>query len=168
VNCNLRLESLHNVFSWSSQDYYRVMDSNNVVLVLTKQKWKAGNAVSTLAICSSWPIWSYFVKRIENMFWSTSSPFATRGGALVGLAPQTKLQAPPNRILKHYKLVEFLSNLNVNPLCTNVQPPAQTWIPPIDDFLATVLSTSDFVSRQYALKLCRFLGAWQCISDGRH
>jgi len=37
------------------------------------------------------------------------------GGALVGLVPQTKLQAPPNWNLKHYKLVEFSSNFNVKP-----------------------------------------------------
>jgi len=36
--------------------------------------------------------------------------------------------------MKHYKLEEFLSNLNVKPPCTNVNPP-------IDAFLATVLYT---------------------------
>jgi len=55
-------------------------------------------------------------------------------GDLVGLAPQTKLQAPPNWNVKHYKLVEFLSNLNV-------KPPVRERKPPIDDFLATVLYT---------------------------
>jgi len=35
--------------------------------------------------------------------------------------------------MKHYELVEFLSNLNV-------KPPAQTQSPPIDDFLATVMN----------------------------
>ena len=33
-----------------------------------------------------------------------------------GLAPpQTKLQGPPNWNVKHYKLVKFLSNVNVKP-----------------------------------------------------
>jgi len=42
--------------------------------------------------------------------------------------------------MKQYKLVEFLSNLNVK------LPPAQTLSPPIDDFLATVLAgTAVFV-----------------------
>jgi len=44
-------------------------------------------------------------------------------GALVSLGPQTKLQASPNWNMKHYKLVEFLSNLNVKHPCTNVKPP---------------------------------------------
>jgi len=39
-------------------------------------------------------------------------------GVLVCLTPQTKLQVTPNLNMKHYKLVEFLSNLNVNPPCT--------------------------------------------------
>jgi len=34
--------------------------------------------------------------------------------------------------MKHYKLVDVLSNLNVKPTCTNVKPPR-------DDFLVTVL-----------------------------
>jgi len=36
--------------------------------------------------------------------------------------------------MKQYELVEFLSNFNVKPPCTNVKPP-------IDDFLATVLAS---------------------------
>jgi len=35
--------------------------------------------------------------------------------------------------MEHYKLVEFLSNLDVKPLSANLKPP-------IDDFLATVLT----------------------------
>ena len=57
-----------------------------------------------------------------------SSPVATSG---LNPPPQTKLQAPQIENMKHYKLVEFLSNLNVNPPCTNVKPS-------VDDFLATV------------------------------
>jgi len=36
-------------------------------------------------------------------------------GALVGLAPTNKAPSPSNWNMKHYKLVEFLSNLNVKP-----------------------------------------------------
>ena len=36
-------------------------------------------------------------------------------GALVGLAPPNKAPSPPNWNIKHYKFVEFLSNLNVKP-----------------------------------------------------
>jgi len=54
------------------------------------------------------------------------SPVATGG-----FVPQAKLQAPPNWTMKHCKLVEFLSNLNVKTHCTKVKPP-------VDDFLATV------------------------------
>ena len=50
----------------------------------------------------------------ENNIRDLSSPVAT-GRWLVCLAPQTKLQAPPNWNIKHYKSVEFLSNLNVKP-----------------------------------------------------
>ena len=64
------------------------------------------------------------------VLWCHHSPVAT--GALVGLVPQTQLQAPPNWNMKHCKLVEFLSNLNVKAPRTNVKPP-------IDNFLATVL-----------------------------
>ena len=53
-----------------------------------------------------------------------SSPAQSRrhGGALVGLSPQTKLQALQMK-MKHCKLVEDLSNLNVKPPRTNVKPP---------------------------------------------
>jgi len=50
-------------------------------------------------------------------------------GDLVSLVPQTKLQAPKNWNMKHYKLVECSSNLNVKPPLhkrkappTNVKP----------------------------------------------
>ena len=43
-----------------------------------------------------------------------------------GHSPPKKLQAPPNWNMKHYKLVEFLSDLYVNPPFTNVKPPEQT------------------------------------------
>ena len=47
-----------------------------------------------------------------------------RHGGFGGLShPQTKLQAPPNWNMKHYKLVEFLSNLNVkSPLNERTAP----------------------------------------------
>ena len=54
------------------------------------------------------------------------------GGAFGGLAPQTKLQAPPNWNIKHYKSVEFLSIFSV-------KPPRRKAKPPIENFLATVL-----------------------------
>jgi len=44
--------------------------------------------------------------------------------------------------MKHYRLAEFLSNFNVKPPRTNVKPP-------IDDCLATVLTTG--VCRQKQL-----------------
>jgi len=36
--------------------------------------------------------------------------------------------------MKHYKLVEFLSNLNVKPPCTNVKPPRTNVKPPLTTF----------------------------------
>jgi len=41
--------------------------------------------------------------------------------------------------MKHYKLVEFLSTLNVKAPGTNLKPPSTNVKSPIDDFLATVL-----------------------------
>jgi len=43
-------------------------------------------------------------------------------GALVGLAPPNKAPCA-SKNMKHHKLVEFLSNLNVKPPRTNVKPP---------------------------------------------
>ena len=49
------------------------------------------------------------------------------GEALVGLAPQTKLQNPPNWNVKHYKQVEFLLFFfNVKPPRTNAKPTGRT------------------------------------------
>jgi len=50
------------------------------------------------------------------------------GGALVGLASQTKLHDHPNWNMKHYKSVESLSNIQ------NSSPPAQTQSPPLKTF----------------------------------
>jgi len=41
--------------------------------------------------------------------------------------------------MKHYKLVEFLSNLNVKPPLHERKSPRTNVKPLIDDFLATVL-----------------------------
>jgi len=41
--------------------------------------------------------------------------------------------------MKHYKLVEFLSNLNVKPPLHERKPPRLNVKPPFDDFLATIL-----------------------------
>jgi len=58
--------------------------------------------------------------------WKHSKQSRRHGGALVGLAPQTKLQDPQIEIWNIIKL-EFLLDLNVKPPCTNVKPPpAQT------------------------------------------
>ena len=46
-------------------------------------------------------------------------PVPSPWGASVGLYPQTKLQAPPNWNVKHYKSVEFLSIFRMS------SPPAQ-------------------------------------------
>ena len=54
-----------------------------------------------------------------------TSPVAT-GGASVGLALQTKLQAPPNWNVKHYKSVEFLSILQFLESRTNAKPHHRT------------------------------------------
>jgi len=61
-----------------------------------------------------------------------SSPVTT--GRLLGAeTPQTKLQAPSNGIIKHYKSVEFFIKFQ------NVKAPEQTQSTPIENFLATVL-----------------------------
>jgi len=62
-------------------------------------------------------------KRFEETLNGILNQSRWHGRALVGLSPHTKLQSPPNLNKKHYKLVEFLSNLYVKPPCTNVKPP---------------------------------------------
>jgi len=52
------------------------------------------------------------------------------GGDLVGLAPQTNLEAPPNWNMKHYKSVEFLLDLNVKPPLQKCQAPRTNLKPP--------------------------------------
>jgi len=47
-----------------------------------------------------------------------------------GLIPPNKAPSPLNWNMKHYKLVEFLSNLNVKPPGTNVKPPRTNVKPP--------------------------------------
>ena len=42
-------------------------------------------------------------------------------GGFGGLSPPNKALGPPNWNKKHYKFVEFLSNLNVKPPCMNVK-----------------------------------------------
>jgi len=54
----------------------------------------------------------------------------------------TKPQATPNWNMKHYTSVEFLSNMNVKPPCTNVRPP-------IHDFLVTVLLVTTFMQTAF-------------------
>jgi len=46
-------------------------------------------------------------------------------GRFGGLIPPNTAPSPPNWNIKHYKIVEFLINLNVKPPCTNAKPPAQ-------------------------------------------
>ena len=54
------------------------------------------------------PIDSLLISHVESIYWY-------KRVTLVGLSPQTKLQDPTNWDMKHYKSVEFLSNLNVKP-----------------------------------------------------
>jgi len=66
-------------------------------------------------------------------FCPQSAQSRRHGWALVGLATQTKLQAP-NWNVKHYKSVELLSVFRMS------SAPAQTQSPPIENVLATALS----------------------------
>jgi len=40
-------------------------------------------------------------------------PVPSPRGAFGGLATQTKFQAPPNWLMKHYRSVDFLSNFRM-------------------------------------------------------
>ena len=62
--------------------------------------------------------------------------------------PQTKLQAPPNWNMKHYKSVEFLSIFRMS------SPPHRNAKPPIENFLATVLGEQRNANREVATVLC--------------
>jgi len=55
------------------------------------------------------------------------------------ISPPNKAPRPPNLNMKHYKSVDFLSNLNVKPPWRNVKPPRTKLKQPIQDFLSTVL-----------------------------
>jgi len=57
------------------------------------------------------PCWN---QGISLLYSQRTSPVAT-WGALVGLAPPNKTPSPQNWNMKHYELVEFLSNLDVKP-----------------------------------------------------
>jgi len=65
--------------------------------------------------------------RLERLFsWNSESFTGAHAvpsprGALVGLSSSNKAPSPPNWNMKHYKLVEYLSNLNVKPPRTNVK-----------------------------------------------
>ena len=50
--------------------------------------------------------------------------------------------------MKHYKLVEFLSNLNVKPPPHERKSPPHKCKAPIDDFLATVLAAAQLRKSQ--------------------
>jgi len=69
------------------------------------------------------------VRRIYDAFsvrGKKLEPVPSPRGGFGGLSPQTKLQAPKLKY-EYYKLVEFLSNLNVKPpLHERQAPPAQT------------------------------------------
>ena len=53
-----------------------------------------------------------------SLFGSVPSPRRGFGGLST---PKQCSKPPPNWNMKHYKLVKFLSNLNVKPRCTNVK-----------------------------------------------
>jgi len=60
-----------------------------------------------------------------------------------GLHSQTKLQAPPNWNMKHYKSFEFLSIFRVLIPPTQTQSPAETQSPATENFRAMVLCRSE-------------------------
>jgi len=67
-----------------------------------------------LSLTQRWenkPCWKQILSRWTR---AGSSPVAT-GRLWWAKPPQTKLQVPPNWNMKHYKVVQFLSNLNVKP-----------------------------------------------------
>jgi len=61
------------------------------------------------------------VESVKLYHWTNPVPSPREGFG--GLSPPNKAPSPPPVWnMKHYKLVEFLSNLNVKPPCTNVKP----------------------------------------------
>ena len=58
------------------------------------------------------------------------SPVLSPWGILVGLAPQTKLQATPNWNMKHYKSVEFFSIFRLSSPLQNCKAPCRNAKPP--------------------------------------
>ena len=86
---------------------------------------------------------------------SGGSPVAT--GGFGGLRPPNKGPSPLNWNMKHYKLVEFLSHLNVKLPCTNVKP-LRTNYWRLDDFLVMVLSGGLWLLLLYLLFI-----TWACL-----
>ena len=68
-------------------------------------------------------MWSTIFK---SGLWLTSRQSRRHMGALVGLASPNIAPSPQNRNMKHYKLVEFLSNLNVKPPLQQRKAPTHT------------------------------------------
>ena len=87
-----------------------------------------------------------------------------RAGSFGGLSSSKQSSKPPNWNMKHYKLVEFLSDSNVNPPCTIVKPPRANVKPPIDDIPATVLTTPQIFRKklQRIVYLCLCYGQASC------
>jgi len=96
--------------------------------------WAMSCSCQRLASLTLWihKVWAVVDSSKRLFVREGSSPVST--GGFCGLShPPSKAPIPPNLNMKHYKSVEFLSIVRVCSL------PAQTQIPSIENFLATVL-----------------------------
>ena len=72
----------------------------------------------------------------QSLLWQHGLyPVAPPRGALVGLVPQTKLQAPPNWTMKHYKLLFFLLLMLFRSVCHQVSNQTNRWISSSGDYI---------------------------------
>jgi len=82
------------------------------------------------------------VREKTTDFLQTHTQSCRHGGFFGAVAPQTKLQAPPNLNMKHCKSVEVCQFFErPAPKHELKAPSAKTQSPPIENFLATVLYT---------------------------
>jgi len=111
---------------------WRCASHKKSIQIVSKQGIKGPDTMGNLVWANTYISEFVMHDSVGIIIRSRYSPFAA-AGAWCALPPPNKAPSPPNWNMKHYKLVEFLSNLNVKTPCTNVNHS-------VDDFLATVLS----------------------------
>ena len=108
------------IWYWQCSRYFGAALFKELALITIREMWGLGLELPGLGL-------GFYDKvSVSSRNLSQVSVQSRRHGGL----------CPPNWDLKHYKSVEFLSIFRMS------SPPAQTQSPPIENFLATVVSRS--------------------------